>query len=98
MGILIDFEEAKARLIAPTARSADAGTTTSLTDAVASFALSQMPKRNRVALVLAGIFGGEAEQHLEQADEVLFYAATDFTVPYKAPAKFSDVVMGDILG
>jgi len=62
------------------------------------FALSQMPKRNRVAMVLAGIFGGEVEQYLEQADEILFYASTDFTAPYKAPVKFSDVVMGDIVG
>lgn len=57
-----------------------------LQDAVATFAFSRLEKRNRIALILAGIFGGEAEQYLDKADEIAYYGDHDFAVPYKARA------------
>ena len=71
--------------------------TTELIDAVETFAFSQLPKRNRIALVLAGIFGGEAETYLDKADEIEFYASANFAIPYRAPKNTLDTTMGDVL-
>lgn len=92
MGILIDFQKAKEALNKTTLCPSN-----DLSDAVASFALSQMPKRNRVAIILAEIFGGNPESRLDAADEIIFYADTGFTAPYKVPIKAIDVTIGDVV-
>lgn len=55
-----------------------------LNEAVETFAFSQLQKRNRIALILANVFGGDAESYLAQAEEIEFYADKNFAVPYKA--------------
>ena len=91
MGILIDFKEAKAKLT-------DSQTSTSINPdldaALESFAFAQQSKRHRIALVLAGIYGGEAEDHLLNADQIDYYMQGDFSIPYKAP---EEPTMADIL-
>lgn len=94
MGILIDYQEAKAKLNQPRPVTS---VPNALEDAIASFALSQMSKRNRVALILSEIFGGDPENLLDKADEVIYYASSDFTLPYKVPVKASDLTIGDIV-
>jgi hypothetical protein len=95
MGILIDYQEAKAKL---GTRTVDGSVDTQLGDALEQFAFSRLPKRNRIALVLVGIYGGEAEQHLQAADEIAFYATVDFAVPYAPPKKALDISLDDVLG
>lgn len=98
MGILIDFQKAKEALISSNNLSASENSEkTAISDAVAAFALSQMPKRNRVAIILAEIFGGDPESRLDAADEIIFYADTGFTAPYKVPIKAIDVTIGDVV-
>ena len=55
-----------------------------LTNAVENFTFAQLPARNRIALILAGVYGGEAEAYLEKIDEFAFYAQSDFKIPYRA--------------
>lgn len=76
MGILVDFQEAKNRLTAPVQSNA------ALEDALEAFTFSQVPRQQRIALVLAGIFGGEAEDHLAHAVELDVYASGNFMKPY----------------
>jgi len=90
-GILIDFQEAKARLTASPIQTND------LEDAVEQFAFAQLAKRDRIALVLAGIYGGDAESQLENADQIEYYMQGDFTVPYKAPVPVAEATMSEIL-
>jgi len=74
----VDFKDARDRLLTQELNSANSA----LSDAIATFAFSHLPKQNRIALILAGIFGGEAEQYLAQAAEIEFYASKNFAVPY----------------
>jgi hypothetical protein len=53
-----------------------------------------MPKRERAAIVLAGIYGGAPEDHLNHADEILSYAESDFTKPYKS---IKDLTIEDVI-
>jgi len=95
MGILIDFKEAKAKL---TDSQTPISISDELDDAVEAFAFAQLPKRHRIALVLAGIYGGDAESQLENADQIGHYMEGDFTVPYKVPTPRSEEpTMADIL-
>ena len=96
MGILVDFEEAKARLVNKQNIPALNSTDSQLTTAIETFAFSRLEKRNRVALVLAGIFGGEAEQYLLRADEIIWYANVDFAVPYTPRKLAIDLTAEDI--
>ena len=105
MGILVDFQEAKAALVAgkqnantssQLENSTDSITNTPLTKALETFAFSRLEKRNRVALILAGIFGGEAEQYLLRADEIIWYANVDFAVPYTPRKLAIDLTAEDI--
>ena len=97
MGILVDFEEAKAKLVNRQNTTAELRSTDSqLTTAIETFAFSRIEKRNRVALVLAGIFGGEAEQYLLRADEIIWYANVDFAVPYTPRKLAIDLTAEDI--
>lgn len=80
MGILVEFQDAKQKLLGET-NSAD---TTELTNAVENFTFAQLPSRNRIALILAGVYGGEAEAYLEKIDEFAEYAQSDFKIPYRA--------------
>lgn len=86
MGVLIDFQEAKNKLTAVDSTKLGSSVNEDLNNAVAMFAFSRLEKRNRVSMILAGVFGGEPEQYLDKADEVAQYAASDFAVPYKAKA------------
>jgi hypothetical protein len=95
MGILIDFQKAKEALVNPIVQVTP--TSNDLIDAISAFTLSQMPKRNRVAIILAEIFGGDPESRLDAADEIIFYADTDFTTPYKIPIKAIDATIGDVV-
>jgi hypothetical protein len=90
MGILVEYQDAKRGLI--TQKMPD-----DLEDAVEQFAFNQLSFVDRIALVLAGVFGGEAEQYSEQAAELSFYAKSGFVIPYKVPQKSLDVTMKDIL-
>ena len=96
MGILVDFEEAKARLVNKQNIPALNSTDSQLTTAIETFAFSRLEKRNRVALVLAGIFGGDAEQYLLRADEIIWYANVDFAVPYTPRKLAIDLTAEDI--
>ena len=96
MGILVDFEEAKARLVNKQNIPALNSTDSQLTTAIETFAFSRLEKRNRVALVLASIFGGEAEQYLLRADEIIWYANVDFAVPYTPRKLAIDLTAEDI--
>ena len=78
MNPAIDFQEAKERLNSPKSATED------LTAAVETFAFSRLPDQHRVALILAGMFGGDAETYLERAGELMIYAASNFSIPYKA--------------
>jgi hypothetical protein len=92
VGILIDFKEARAALsVGPQTVTED------LNDAVEAFAFAQLPKRNRIALVLAGVYGGEAEAQLAQADEISYYMQADFTIPYKAPKPMTEATIEEII-
>jgi hypothetical protein len=93
-GILIDFQEAKDALFTARPNPVEES---SLTDAVEAFAFAQLPKRNRIALVLAGIYGGDAESQLDSADQIGYYMQNDFTVPYKEPVAAVDATLADIL-
>ena len=95
MGILVDFQEAKAALTAKRNAPLEA-TDSNLTTALETFAFSRLEKRNRVALVLAGIFGGDAEQYLLRADEIIWYANVDFAVPYTPRKLAIDLTAKDI--
>ena len=64
--------------------------------ALETFAFSRLEKRNRVALVLSGIFGGEAEQYLSRADEIIYYADADFAIPYLPRKLAVDLTAEDI--
>ena len=96
MGILVDFEEAKAKLVNRQNTTELGSTNSQLTTAIETFAFSRLEKRNRVALVLAGIFGGEAEQYLLRADEIIRYANVDFAVPYMPRKLAIDLTAEDI--
>ena len=92
-GILIDFQEAKAKLTEP----ATIAPSEDLNDAVEAFACAQLAKRNRIALVLAGIYGGDAETQLDNADQVSYYMQNDFTIPYKAPKPLTEATIEEVL-
>jgi hypothetical protein len=96
MGILVDFEEAKAKLVNRQNTTEPLSTDSQLTTAIETFAFSRLEKRNRVALVLAGIFGGEAEQYLLRADEIIWYANVDFAIPYTPRKLAIDLTAEDI--
>jgi hypothetical protein len=81
MGILVEFQEEKAKLLDSSAATTN---TTELTNAVENFTFAQLPPRNRIALILAGVYGGEAEAYLEKIDEFAEYAQSDFKIPYRA--------------
>ena len=93
MGILVDFQEAKAKLTEP----ATIPPSDDLSAAVEQFAFAQLPKRNRIALVLAGIYGGDAESQLENADQISYYMDGDFTIPYKAPKPLTEATIEEVL-
>ena len=79
MGILLDFQEAKEKLTAVRSVSTDS----QMSDALETFAFSQMPKRERVAIILSNLLGGDAEEFLHCADELIPYADKDFAIPFK---------------
>lgn len=93
MGILVDFKEAKAKLMEP----GPTGFSEDLNDAVEAFAFAQLPKRNRIALVLAGIYGGDAETQLDNADHIAYYMEGDFTIPYKASKPLTEATIEEVL-
>jgi hypothetical protein len=80
-GILIDFEAAKNKLMNPVS-SVPKESAVQLSDAVATFAFSRLSEPERIMLILAGIFGGDAEQYASQAGELSYYASKGFKVPY----------------
>ena len=84
MGILIDFQEAKEKML--NSKSVDTTTTPQdLKEAVEKFAYSQIPKWDRIAMTLAGLFNdGTAEEYLDVANELALYIASDFMIPYKS--------------
>ena len=91
MGILIDFQEAKDRLLNP--KSANTTSTPQeLQEAVEKFAYSQIPKTTRIAMTLAGLFSAGAEpvfsnipeNYADMANELMLYIDSDFMLPYKA--------------
>jgi hypothetical protein len=105
MGILVDFQEAKNKLLNPELSLTSAETpqelssalkefavkrakvpSDDLVDAIGTFAFSRMPKAQRIAMILAGIFGGEAEQYAAQVPLIDYYASKDFAVPYRHDA------------
>jgi hypothetical protein len=92
LGIQIEFQGAKEAL---TGRLA--GKSPDLTDAVEQFAFSRLSLQKRIALVLAGVFKGTPEQFMEASQELVFYAETDFAVPYKEPRKALDITMADVI-
>lgn len=53
--------------------------------ALETFAFSRLEKRNRVAIILSSMFGGNAEAYLDKADELIPYADKNFEIPYKVP-------------
>jgi hypothetical protein len=71
--------------------------TKELNDAVEDFAFNRLPRYKKIALVLAGIFGGPVEQYYKAAKELGFYVDLDFAIPYKPPVTAIDVTMEDIL-
>jgi len=91
MGILVDFQEAKEKLLHQTKSADTIATPQLLQEAVETFAFSQLPKRERLAIILAGIFneGNEPvftdvpEHYLDIADKLALYIASDFMLPYK---------------
>jgi hypothetical protein len=89
----VDFQEAKAKLTEP----ATIAPSDDLSDAVEAFAFAQLPKRNRIALVLAGIYGVDAESQLENADQISYYMDGDFTIPYKAPKPLTEATIEEVL-
>jgi hypothetical protein len=96
MGILVDYQEAKAALIASKSVIVSSDTDSILSAALENFAFSRLEKRNRVALILAGMFGGEAEIYLSKADELIPYADKNFENPYMAPTTAINFTAEDI--
>lgn len=96
-GILLDFQEAKESLLTKRTAGPDPAANESLNDAIEAFAFSKLSKRNRIALVLAGIFGGEAENQLDNADQISYYMQADFTIPYKVPKIGADLTLQEVL-
>jgi len=96
MGILVDFQEAKAALTASKNAIPSETTDSILTAALETFAFSRLEKRNRVALILAGMFGGEAEIYLSKADELIPYSDKNFEIPYVAPTTAINFTAEDI--